>query len=357
MPWFREEDKTEPATPKRREEARSKGQVARSQEIPSAFIILGSTLVLYFCGNYMCRQLVCFSKEIFIEAGRFPLNDVNFLKISILSIKTISYIMCPLFVTLVIIGFSGNCLQTGFLFTTYPIIPDISRINPINGIKRLFSMSSFIELIKSLFKLLLIGFVTYRTIKSELPYLSMLSTTSYYDVFVYTAKITLKLCLQVGLIMCILAIADYCYQRYEYEEGLKMTKQEVKEEYKEREGDPKIKARLRSMQRQLARRRMLQEVPKADVVITNPTLIAVALKYTYGEMPAPQVVAKGAGFLAEKIKQIAITHNIMIVENKWLAQILYRTVNVGDFIPPKLYQAVAEVLAYVYQIKGRRIAV
>jgi len=265
--------------------------------------------------------------------------------------------MLPLFATLLVFGLCGNLLQTGFLFSTYPITPDLSRINPVSGFKRLFSMSAFVELIKSFFKLVLIGYITYKIIKAELPHIATLSVTNCHEVLVYTAKIALKLCLDAGLIMCILAIIDYWYQKYEYEENLKMTRQEVKEEYKEREGDPKIKARLRAMQRQLARRRMLQAVSSADVVITNPTLLAVALKYEYGEMPAPQVIAKGAGFLAEKIKQIAIAHNIVIVENKWLAQILYKMVNVGDFIPPLLYQAVAEVLAYVYQIKGRRIAI
>jgi len=355
MPWLKDDERTEPATPKRRQEAREKGQVAKSRELPSAFLILGGVLILYFYGQYMQNFLSQTTREFLGHAGELSLTDTNLNYLGHYLLKLMAYNLLPVFVVLMLIGVLTNYVQTGWLFTTKPLEPDFSKLNPIAGLQRLVSLSVFVELFKSLFKLIIIGIVTYKTIKAELPHLSMLTAMPYHQVFTYTVKIAFKICLQAGLILCVLAIFDYYYQRYEYEENLKMTKQEVKEEFKEREGDPKVKARIRSMQREIVRRRMMEAVPKADVVITNPTHLAVALQYEYGQMAAPKVVAKGAGFLAEKIKEIARAHGVMVVENRWLAQAIYKTVEVGELIPPALYQAVAEILAYVYRLKGRSV--
>ncbi len=356
MPFLGNDERTEPATPKRRQEARRKGQVAKSREIPSAFIILGSTLVLYFYGHYVQNELLLTLREFFQQIGTWQLNDTNLLFLGLYVVKLCSYILLPFFISLMTLGILANYLQTGFLFTIKPLQPDLNRINPINGLKRLFSLAAFVELLKSILKLVIIGFVTYKTIKAELPHLPKLAAMSYQEVFAYTVKVAFKICLYAGLILCVLSLFDYLYQRYEYEQNLKMTKQEVKEEFKEREGDPQVKSRLRKRQIEILRKRMLQEVPKADVVITNPTRLAVALKYDYHKMVAPQVIAKGAGYLAKKIKEIAMQNGVVVIENKWLAQTLYKTVEIGDFIPPILYQAVAEILAYVYRLKGRSVA-
>ncbi len=355
MPIFRDDDRTEPATPKRREEAREKGQVAKSREIPSAFIILGGTLVIYFAGHYMQNRLLITTQRFLSQSGELKLTDTNLYHLGIFVIRDCTLTLLPILISLIVIGILSNYFQTGLLLSTKPLEPDLNRINPINGLKRIISLTAFVELFKSILKLLIIGFVSYKIIKSELPHLAILAAVPCHQIFAYTFKVAFKICFYTGLVLCVLSVFDYFYQRYEYEQNLKMTKQEVKEEFKEREGDPKIKGRIRRMQMEMVRKRMLQEVPKADVVITNPTHLAVALKYDYAKMVAPKVVAKGAGYLAQKIKEMAIQNGVVIVENKWLARTLYKTVEIDEYIPPMLYQAVAEILAYVYRLKERRV--
>jgi flagellar biosynthetic protein FlhB len=241
----------------------------------------------------------------------------------------------------------------GFLYAPTGLQPDLSKIDPIKGFKRLFSVNSLFELIKSILKMVIIGFVPYVIIKNEMQNFFMLSQYTVFQTMIYMGKIVFRILFSTGLVLLVLAVFDYAYQRWEYEKGLRMTKQEIKDEFKNTEGDPAIKGRIKRLQREMARKRMMAAVPKADVVVTNPTHLAVALKYDQNIDFAPRVVAKGAGYLAEKIKKIATENDLPLVENKSLAQVLYKMVNVGDLIPENLYRSVAEVLAYVYNLKNR----
>lgn len=250
---------------------------------------------------------------------------------------------------------SANVLQKGFVLSAEPIKPQFSRVNPVEGFRRLFSLSSLMEFVKSGLKVLAVGFIGYKVLKGELFRCPEMLSSAPRGMLQYISHASFGLLLKVTIAFMGIAALDFLYQRWDYEKKLRMSRQELKDELKQREGDPQIKARLRSLQRQIARQRMMQRVKEADVVVTNPTRLAVALKYERGRMAAPMVVAKGRGFIAEKIREIATTAGVPIVENKPLAEILFRTVEIGQLIPEALYRAVAEILAYVYRIKGRRL--
>ena len=271
-----------------------------------------------------------------------------FLEIVILLVKTVFPIMFAVLLT----GLAINFYQVGLNLNTEAIGFKLDKLNPINGFGRIFSKRSLVELVKSLFKIAIIGFFLYRSLKEELPYMPQFI---YYDLgtsLEELSKILFAMVFQVIAVILILAVLDYAYQKWQTTQDLKMTKQEVKDEMKQSEGDPQIKGKIRQKQRQMAMARMMQEVPKADVIITNPTHYAVALSYEQG-MTAPLVVAKGQDLVAQKIKRIAKEHDVPIVENKPLARALYASVEVGDAVPENLYQAVAEVLAYVYRLKKK----
>jgi len=352
MALFKDE-KTEAATPKRREEARRKGQVARTKELPSAMIILTSCLVFYLCGYKFSQDLVRSSIYYWGDAhvGSINLSDLHVT--SIFLIKLFLGLMTPFFLGIVFISIVSNVIQFGLLFSTDALMPDFSRINPLTGLKHLFSLSSLVEVLKSFIKLFIISYLLYRIIAVEIPNLSLYAELPVAQLFIYLFKISLKIFFYSGLALLGLSLFDYMFQKYQYEQNLKMTKEEVKEEFKQREGDPKIKSKIKSIQRQMAMSRMMESVPKSDVVITNPVRIAVALRYDSKEMDAPKVIAKGYGFIAVRIKEVARKHSIPIVENKWLAQMLYKTVEINQYIPSNLYHAVAEILAYVYRLKNK----
>ncbi len=342
-------ERTEPATPKRREEARKRGNVPKTKELPSSILIISSAVLFYFYGssfNSSLMNVFGYYWSNFPTSATLPSIMAVVLSVEQYFLK----IMMPIFVTFVAVSLFSHLIQTGFIFSTQAITPDLSRINPINGIRRLISLNSLAELLKSVIKFFIIGYVAYKVIAPEAVKLSSFISASVSQTFLYASKLCFKLLMSCGIALLVLSLLDYLFQRYQYEQNLKMTKQEVKEEMKEREGDPKIKARIRSIQRRLAMSRMMQEVPKADVVITNPTKIAVAIKYDSKTMYAPKVVAKGYGYIASKIKEIARRYGIPVIENKWLARMLVK-VEVGEYIPEKLYRAVAEILAYVYQLK------
>jgi len=353
MAWLRKEERTEPATPKRREEARKKGQVAKTKELPCALVVFASAIFFYFYGEIFVRELGEFTSFVFTHLGPGCMNHLKMLKSPIS--HTLASVMLPFLVFITATAVIGNYLQTGWVFSLDPIAPKFSRINPLTGLQRLFSPTALVELTKALFKLLVIGYVTYKIIESHLAKLSSLSAFSLGYIGGYTSKVGLELLLKLGIILMVLSVFDYIYQRYEFEGSIRMTKEEVKEEYRMHEGDPRVKSRIRSLQRALARTRMMEAVKKADVVITNPVHLAVALKYEPQRHHAPEVVAKGAGYIAEKIKEIARRYDIPVMENKPLAQALFK-LEVGEIIPPVLFKAVAEILAYVYRIKGKGIS-
>jgi len=262
-------------------------------------------------------------------------------------------IIAPMLIVSFSVGIITNLVQVGWKPTTKPLKPKFSRLNPMSGFKRLFSMKSMFELLKSIVKLTIIGVIIYNIVKNELNHIQELLNMEILQAAIYIGNLIIDIGLSVGLYFIFIAIADFAYQKFNLHKELKMTKQEVKEEYKNSEGNPEIKGKIKQKMRESSMRRMMQDVPQADVIITNPTHYAVALKYDKEKAQAPIVVAKGEDHLARKIKQVAKENNVEIVENKYLARTLYATVDIGKEIPPELYQAVAEVLAFVYNLKNK----
>jgi flagellar biosynthetic protein FlhB len=349
------EERTEQATPRRRQEAKNKGQIARSKEIPSVLVLLGGMTVLLFFGAAMTLQLSHLMAQ---WLGRMATVSVQWEGLQSLSwemVVSFLFIIGPVLAVVFAVAVLGHTMQGSNVFSAELIKPDWGRFNVVNGLKRMFTMASLVELAKSFIKMVIVGGIAYSTIKKEWPDILLLFGQDAGNVVQFVAALSLRLLLRTILVMLVLAALDYAYQRWTYEKNLKMSKQEIKEEMKQTEGDPLIRARIRTVQRQLARRRMMAEVPKADVIITNPTHLAIALLYDRKTMQAPHVVAKGAGVIAEKIIEIGRSHQIPIVENKPLARMLYKAVDLGKTIPSSLYHAVADILAYVYQIKRKRL--
>lgn len=354
MPEESFQDKTEPATPRKKEEARKKGQVAKSRELSSVAVLSAGVLYLYFGAGHMTETLGKGIQTGFrmIPLYRGDLQDlVPFL---IDSVEKFIWVTLPVMAATMIIALAINLLQTGFLFSVETLSPKASKIDPIKGAQRIFSKRSLVELAKSIAKLVIVGWVAFSTLKSELDHMIPLLYQEKVQIISVLGTSAFKVAIRCCVILTVLALLDFLYQRWDHEQTLKMTKQEIKDEYKHTEGDPMVKSRIRSIQREMARRRMMEEVPKADVVITNPTHLAVALRYDQAAgMPAPRIVAKGANKIAERIRILAREHAIPLVENKPLAQNLYK-LEIGEAIPPQFYQAVAEILAYVYGLKRKK---
>jgi flagellar biosynthetic protein FlhB len=347
------QEKTEQATPKKKADERKKGQVAKSQELPGAFILFFSFLFLYMFGSYFKDRTYRLFTVSFNEYMLWDISVDNVIVIFGNLLLNGFFLLLPILVGTVIIAILGNYLQIGFLLTGDPLLMKFSKLNPIAGAKRIFALRSLVELVKSLLKLSIVGFVCYSTIIAEKDSFLALSKLPLEGIFTFTAKIAMVLGLKIGGILIALALFDYMYQKYDYEKNLKMSKQDIKDEYKKSEGDPLIKGKIREKQRQMALQRMMQDVPKADVIITNPTHYAVALRYDAKEMESPVVIAKGQDYIALKIREVAAANNITLMENKPLARALYAQVEIGQTVPSDLFQAVAEVLAYVYRLKRK----
>jgi flagellar biosynthetic protein FlhB len=347
------QERTEEPTQKRREDVRKKGQVARSAELSSAVLLFACFLGLYFLSAWIYSQLAGVSISHFRNLASIQINLGNIQNYFADWLWALGRVLAPLLLVLIVVGVLVNVAQVGVVFSGEPLVPKLNRIGFTAGFSRLFSKKSLFNLAKDSIKVLIIGYIAYVTIDSELKNFVTLSDQDIRQTLILAGKITFKVGLRTALALLVLAVLDYAFQRWEFEKGLKMTRQEIKEEYRELEGDPLIKARVKRVQREMSKKRMLKEVPKADVVVTNPTEIAVALKYDSEKMFAPKVIVKGERLIAQKIKEIATKHNIPIVENKPLAQTLFKTVEIGMEIPANLYKAVAEVLAYVYKLKGK----
>jgi flagellar biosynthetic protein FlhB len=347
-----QDERTEQATPRKREDARKKGQVARSQELNSVFIILTGILALVIFYNHILHG---FTDSFYFNLQKIgtDVTVTNFYQLFIENGKSVISIMAPILLLLGIVGVLVNIAQVGFMISAESISPKLDKLDIIKGLKRLFSMQTLVNLIRDTIKIIVIAYVAYLTFKGEMPNYIPLADQGVGQIMIFMCKVSLKIVIRATLVLLILSILDYAYQKFEHEKQLRMTKQEIKDEMKQHEGDPLIKVRIRRIQRELAHSRMLQEVEKADVVVTNPTHIAVALKYDSETMPAPMVVAKGQRLIAEKIKEIAKAAGVPIVENKPLARALFKSVEIGMEIPAKLFKAVAEVLAYVYKLKGK----
>jgi len=347
------QERTEQATPKKREEARKKGQVAISREVASA-VILGAALIYFYFGiGGLMEGIINIMKSTFQESGNTFLTQQNIYALASSYVLNVFLLLFPLLLAVFLAAFLANVSQVGFHVSWEAARPKLSKINPLNGIKRLFSLRSLVELVKSIFKITIIGVIAYLVVDSELPSLFPLADQSVWGMLLFMGRIAFKTLLITCIVMMGFALLDYLYQRWEFEKSIRMSKQELKEEYRQSEGDPLIKSRIKRLQREMARKRMMASVPHADVVITNPTHLAVAIQYDQEEMNAPVVLAKGAGYVAEKIKEIAAENKIPVIENKPVAQVLYKITNIGDVIPENLYRAVAEILAHVYNLKEK----
>lgn len=347
-----DQEKTEQPTGKKLGEARKKGQVPKSQEISSAFIILCAATVLLAAGPWVFRSLMELMQGVFQNLGSLKLQGETTRTFLAEIFVRFLIVMAPIFLSVAVVGIAANLIQVGFLFTLEPLSPKFSKFNPITGMKKFVSLRSLTELIKSLLKVTYIGGIAWLVLRSELDFLPSLIDMSVAQILGFIGVVSLKVMFFVSLAMMVLAAIDFTYQRWQHNKDLMMTKQEVKDEHKQAEGDPKVKSRIRQVQREMAARRMMAAIPEADVVITNPTHLAIVIKYDSKEMFSPQVVAKGAGLIAERIRTIAAENDVPVVENKPLAQALFKSTEVDDFVPAELYRAVAEVLAYVYRLRG-----
>ena len=348
------QDKTERATPKKLEDARKKGQVARSKEVSSVAILAAGTIYLFFNAGQLTERLGTNIKQTFINIPQMISGDLGLDIYMTQTVRNLLLIILPIMILLIVISLAANLLQTGFVSSVEPLTPNLSKIDPIKGFEKLFSKRAMAELLKSIFKIIIVSWAAFSVLKNDYSLLIPLMYQDNIQVLHMLGQVSLKVVTRCCYVIFILAVLDYIFQKWDYEQKLKMTKQEVKDEFKQTEGDPMIKARIRSIQREMARRRMMKEVPKADVVITNPTHYAVALRYRPEEkMTAPKITAKGADRIAMKIKELAGEHGVPIVENKPLAQNLYK-LNLGQEVPQEFYQAVAEILAYVYGLKKKK---
>ncbi|OIJ17850.1 flagellar biosynthesis protein FlhB [Anaerobacillus alkalidiazotrophicus] len=350
---FFSQEKTEKATPKKRQETRKKGQVAKSTDINTAIILLLVFIILWLIGEYVGKRIFIFTQYMFQEYLLYSLSSENVESLFLELTTQAVMIVAPIMLIAMLAGILSNYLQVGFLFAPEAIKMKLSKLNPIQGFKRIYSIRAIVELLKSLLKICLVGLVTFTILWYSIDQILFLSLIPIADSLVFVGSLTVTMGVAVSILLIFLAVLDYMYQRYDHEKNIKMSKQDIKDEYKKTEGDPLIKSKIKEKQRQMAMKRMMQEVPKADVVITNPTHYAIALKYDGDKMDAPVVVAKGVDFLAQKIKAIAKHHEIITVENRPLARALYDQADIGDQVPEDLFKAVAEVLAYVYRIKNK----
>ncbi|WP_243289862.1 flagellar biosynthesis protein FlhB [Bacillus sp. FJAT-47783] len=346
-------EKTEKATPRKKQEARKKGQVAKSADINTAITLFLMFLSLLFFGKFLLQNMLSLFKTTFEDYLFMNVSEENvhmlFQTFMLKSVKMIA----PLFLTAMIAGLVSNYVQVGFVFSTEPLKMKLDKINPIQGFKRIYSIRAIVELVKSILKITFVGTVTFLVLFFHFEELLTLPQMSVQDAFLFIAKLTVQMGLFASGALLFIAVLDYLYQKYDFEKNLRMSKQDIKDEHKKTEGDPLIKSRMKQKQREIAMRRMMEEVPKADVVITNPTHFAIAIKYDEEQMDAPFVVAKGCDFLAQKIKEVAKANDVVTVENKPLARALYDQTSIGEAIPEQFFKAVAEIIAYVYRLKHK----
>lgn len=347
-----DQEKTEEATQTRKEDFRKRGQVAQSREFASALFLLVAAGAIVMLSKFFFGQL----SEMFNFA--FGADMVAAVRNGDVTVALkmaggkLMFLLAPVLGIALIVGVGSSVVQIGFMTVEDAISPNIEKINPLEGFKRIFSLRAVMEAVKALLKLILIGFIVLMIVKAEIIHLPSMMQFNAEQLVHYLGEVTVRLLGGIGMAMVVLSAGDYFFQRWDLDKKMMMTKQEIKEEHKQREGDPLIKSRIRRVQREMANRRMMEKVPEADVIVTNPTHIAVALKYS-ANLPAPQLIAKGGDLIAERIKEIARENNIPIVENKPLARTIFKTMKLGQVIPRELFVAVAEVLSYVYKLRRK----
>ncbi len=348
-------EKTEDASSRKLSKAREEGQVAKSIEIPSVFVLVAGVISLYASAYYIYNNLLAVFHFNFNFTTIPLLTDIEVVRLLAYHIQKIIFTLLPVMIPIVIVALLANVAQVGFVISWKAIEPKLSKLDPINGFKQKFSSRAVVEFVKTMVKVGVISMVAYYAIKGELTEISRLYDHSIGYILLFVLKVSFWIFIKVCLIMLIVAMLDYAYQKWKFLDDQKMTKKEVKDETKQTEGDPMVKSRIRQLQHEAARKRMMADVPEADVVVTNPTRLAVAIKYDGTEMDAPVILAKGAGPIAENIRKIARENDVPLVEDKQLARNLYSSVDIGGEVPGELYQAVAEILAYVYKLKGKKL--
>jgi flagellar biosynthetic protein FlhB len=347
------DQKTEEPSAKRITDSEEKGNFAHSREINSSFVLLAALLGFLITGEQSTRNLMGSWHMLIAEAGTLQLTFEQLYKVVADAMTGFIKVIGPFLVLIMVGGVTSNLIQIGGLrFSTHPLIPKFSKLSPMKGFGRIFSKNTVMELFKSLFKVGIISILSYFTIKSHWNEIPPLMGLGVGEILSFMGFVALEIIFQVLLVMIFLSLIDFAFQRFTYRENLRMTKQEVKEERKETDGNPQIKQRIRTVQMEMARKRMMSAVPDADVVVTNPTHISIAIKYDPEKNSAPAVIAKGVGPIAMRIREIARENGIPLVEDKPLARTLNKTVEVGQLIPASLYKAVAEILAYVYKLKN-----
>lgn len=347
-------EKTEEPTQQRREDFRKRGQVAQTKELSSVFILLTSALMLWALARFFGSQVFdLFDKSLTDHLASASKAEGSLAALQFVGEKFVLLVL-PCFAVLWVMSAISSLVQVGFLNNEEALELKFERLNPVEGFFRIFSLKNLVEGVKSILKLIVVALVTYFILKGEINAIPKLMDSSVLDIMIYCGRVTLHLFVALGIVLLVISGMDYFFQWWELEKEMKMTKQEVKEELKSREGDPLNRSRMRRLQRELANRRMMEDVKTADVIVTNPTHLAVALKYDPTKAPAPRVVAKGAGVVAEKIRELAKELRIPIVENKPLARTMFKSLKIGQVIPRELYAAVAEVLAFVFRLKRRR---
>ncbi|WLR52352.1 flagellar biosynthesis protein FlhB [Bacillus tianshenii] len=346
-------EKTEKATPKKRQDARKKGQVAKSQDVGTALILFFVFLLFWFSGDMISGRMYSILNHAFLEYVYWDVTEQNVHRMFVEYSVQAALLVAPIMLIAMVAGVVANYMQVGFLFTTEVLKMDLKKINPISGLKKIFGLRAIVEMLKSILKISLVGVVTFTVLWFQFDQVMLLSQKSIEASVGFIGNLIVQMGLAASLLLLVLSVLDYTYQKFEHEKSLRMSKQDLKDEHKNSEGDPKIKSKIKEKQRQMAMQRMMQEVPQADVVITNPTHYSIAIKYDETKADAPYVVAKGVDYVALKIRQVAENHDVTMVENRPLARALYAQAEIGDVIPEEFFKAVAEVLAYVYRLKQK----
>ncbi len=350
------QEKTEKATPRKLNKAREEGQVARSMDLNSVVIVCFGFVSLYLLSPMIFDTVSGLLRHTFMNAPTMTITPEKVHMMFSDRFVTFAKIAGPLIMLIAVFALAINVSQTGFMISYKSIQPKFDKLDVIKGLGRLFSKRSIVTLFRDILKTIIIAIVTYKTISGWMPQIMELGGKTAGQYASLLGELALILAIKVCVVLFILAMFDFAYQRWEFANDQKMTKQEVREEMKDTDGNPQLKGRIKQVQREMAQQRMMSEIPDADVVVTNPTHIAVALKYDTDKMAAPMVVAKGQRLIAQKIKKIAKEAGVPVVENKPLARSLFKLVDIGQYIPGELYRAVAEILAYIYQVKGQGVA-
>ncbi|MGD9733532.1 MAG: flagellar biosynthesis protein FlhB [Desulfamplus sp.] len=348
-------EKTEDASERKLTKAREQGQVGKSMELPSVFVLLAGVVALRMFAPMIYKNCLAILDDTLRFEAVPLMTDSEVINLFFRYSEIMFLMLIPILAAVFFAAAASNLFQVGFHISWEAIQPKFSKINPLSGFTRLFSPKSLVELVKSILKLVIVFLIAWSAVHGEIDNVIRLYDHSISFILLYIMDLSFTIVIRILLVMMLLAILDFAYQKWQFLQDQKMTKQEVKEEFKQTEGDPQIKSKIRQIQAQAARQRMMAEVPKADVIVTNPTRLAVAVKYDGAEMDAPMVTAKGSGAVAANIRRIAEDAGVPLVENKELARNLYSMVDIGQTVPPDLFQAVAEVLAYVYKLKGKQL--